>query len=143
MSTDCGLRGLDLLDAAITQIEQHPETWDQGRWRCKSGMCLGGWMCDLTGGRWLTGAGEDGRAYLVPEPGEEQWDIIVVGPGIKGVPAGVRAERLLGFGASMYKALGNPDDDRDLFSAYNTLADIKAMRDDLRAHAAAAAGEPA
>ena len=31
------------MQAVIDQIEAHPETWDQGSWRCGSKACFAGW----------------------------------------------------------------------------------------------------
>jgi hypothetical protein len=121
-----GLRGLDLLDAAIDQIEAHPETWVQGSYRCESGMCLAGWAVTLAGGKWLYPASQRSvREYLAPEPDDAPDDICD-----DGVPAHFRAERLIGF-----RFVGGVTDDRDLFGAENTLDGIKALRDELRAGA--------
>jgi hypothetical protein len=75
---DCGLRGVDLLDEVIRQIEQHPENWYQGDWArakvetdendefptltkveleaavptsCGTAMCVAGWAAHLTGAK--------------------------------------------------------------------------------------------
>jgi hypothetical protein len=40
--------GVDLAVAALAQIEMHPETWNQQQWRCDTGMCLAGWMGQLS-----------------------------------------------------------------------------------------------
>jgi hypothetical protein len=143
MTADCGLRGLDLLDAAISQIEDHPETWHQGEWRCKSGMCLAGHIATLAGAEWLFSEDDLRLAVAAPywqhremvaaEPGDEPWDL---GDGVvvrKGIPVMFRAQRLLGVSAEMAEALGDDGDERNLFGWGNTLADIKAMRDALQA----------
>jgi hypothetical protein len=139
MSADTGLRGLDLLDAAIAQIEAHPETWKQGEWRCATGMCVAGWIAQLGGGKWIAPAESALADGLVPEPDDDQADLYMTGTGIRYVTAAYRAARLIGVSTDMDEALDNPSDYRDLFSGGNSLADIKAMRDDLRAHAAGVA----
>jgi len=136
MTAGTGLRGLDLLDAAIKQIEKHPETWYQGEWRCGSGMCVAGWACDMAGGEWIGPACDSLRSdRLVPGPDDSEEDIRDDGRRLF-VLASSRARRLLGLDPEMDVALGSENDWRDLFSPDNTLAGIRAMRDDLRAHAA-------
>jgi hypothetical protein len=45
------LRGVDLLDAIIEQIEREPHTWDQGVWHssCGTQHCVAGWAEVITG----------------------------------------------------------------------------------------------
>lgn len=124
--SDDGLRGLDLLDAAIGHIEAHPEDWNQAEWRCATGMCLAGWICQLGGGEWVGDPGVGRGEFLKADPAEEGIDILVAG-GQRRIHAADRAKRLLGFDPS--------DEGADLFWHSNTLADIKRMRDDLRAGA--------
>jgi hypothetical protein len=119
------LRGLDLLDAAIDHIEKHPETWDQTTWRCRTGMCLAGHIAILAGGRWAAATG----CHLVREPGEPADPYL----SLESVRVSCRAERLIG--ARILDGDEDDEDDRDLFDANNTLDDIKAMRDKLRAGA--------
>ena len=119
------LRGLDLLDAAIDHIEKHPETWDQTTWRCRTGMCLAGHIAILAGGRWAAATG----CHLVREPGEPADPYL----SLESVRVSCRAERLIG--ARILDGDEDDEDDRDLFDANNTLDDIKAMRDELRAGA--------
>lgn len=130
MTTDCGLRGLDLLDVALDHIEANPQTWYQRDWRCSTGMCLAGHLADMTGGQWQHAPGEIGSDLLVPLPGEETDDY---GNGC-GTPAWRRAEYMLGFPAELVNVLDGPHEERDLFDGLNSLADLKRMRDDLRAH---------
>lgn len=125
MNTDTGLRGLALLDAAIAQIEQHPETWRQSALRCETGMCVAGHGADLAGGRWATGRSDDFAGYLLPEeddPPGDVWDY----PFLDGplVAAWNRAKRLMGL---------TDDQADDLFAIGNTLADIRLIRDELAA----------
>ena len=37
----------------LDHIKAHPETWNQGEWRCRTGMCYAGWLVTLAGGTWL------------------------------------------------------------------------------------------
>lgn len=125
---DCGLRGLALLDAAIAQIEAHPETWNQEVYRCGTGMCVAGWICELAGGRWLEGADGIAPDALEPESYDESW-LISQWHGRAAVNAPDRACTLLGtrdiFSVGPLGA--------SLFSGLNSLADIKTIRDELAA----------
>lgn len=138
MTADIGLRGLDLLDAVIAHIEQHPETWEQDYWRCGTAMCIAGWTAEMAGGEWVTRRSGTGvlAEYLVATADDLEESVIGLAHGREPgrIHVADRAARLLGFYSEMCAALGNPDDERDLFGEGNTLADIKQMRDDLRAH---------
>jgi hypothetical protein len=126
-------RGLKLLDEAIDQIELHAKAaekggvsqWDQGSWRCGSGMCLAGWVDQLAGGQWLTKADEDNpddyEDYLSAEP-DDLADDVEDTPHGKAVHARERALRLLGLDDDY----ANADD--SLFSADNTVEDIRSIR---------------
>ena len=39
---------------ALRRIDEHPETWDQNSWRCRSGCCFGGYVALAGGWRWRT-----------------------------------------------------------------------------------------
>lgn len=135
MTDTTGLRGLDLLDAAIAHIEAHPETWEQGAWRCKTGMCLAGWTAELAGGQWLAEPGHRAAHLLAAEPDDPPGHVIPTTTGRDGIPVAARAERLLGARVVPGWWRECPDghnEEGDLFAADNTLADIKGMRDVLR-----------
>lgn len=119
---DCGLRGLALLDAAIAQIEAHPETWEQGTWRCESGMCVAGWTATLAGGEWAYPPNAEGSksAFLVPVPGDSARDIRNTSHG-PAVFARFRAARLLG----LFDAFPL------IFEPENDLAEIRRLRDEM------------
>jgi len=132
-------RGLPLLDEAIEQIELHSVSprgqWYQGDWRCESGMCLAGWIDQLAGGEWLSPAGDDFNSdLLVPEPEDDAdelrraYDGYDYVPGREGVPAMVRAVRLIGLSWEQYSATRIWG---DIFSGENTLEMIKGIRDEL------------
>lgn len=131
------LRGLALLDAAIAHIEAHPETWFQQDYRCGSGMCVAGWVCELAGGTWLT-ADPDHRDswYLVAEeadPGEAVF--MIDGPDgrrVPVIPAGSRAEHLIG-APRRFTDLMTGEEDESLFAGHNDLEDIKHIRDEIAA----------
>lgn len=40
-------QGKDLLAAALSMIEMHPETWNQRTWECGTAACLAGHMARL------------------------------------------------------------------------------------------------
>ncbi|WP_433235279.1 hypothetical protein ACQPYK_25070 [Streptosporangium sp. CA-135522] len=50
--------------------------WDQDQWRrirqsddrCGTAMCLAGWMCHVTGGRWLVTYDTSGKRFLNGKP---------------------------------------------------------------------------
>lgn len=131
-----GLRGLALLDAAIAHIEAGA-AWNQDDFRCGSGMCVGGWICELAGGKWLTSDPDGPLAwYLVPEA--EDYDIEIVTTRIvddrltraPAVAASARAERLLGAPARFTDLCSG---ERTLFDGGNDLEDIKRIRNEIAA----------
>lgn len=42
---------VERLRAVLTQIEEHPETWDQSQWHCGSSHCFMGWAQVMSGKR--------------------------------------------------------------------------------------------
>lgn len=61
--------------AVLDQIEDHPETWNQRAWRCRTGMCFAGWAVQLSGGKWLEDHAEDfGNPELVVGNAEDDTD---------------------------------------------------------------------
>lgn len=44
---------VDLAFRTLDAIKKNPEVWDQGSWRCGSGMCFAGWAAMLTGAKWV------------------------------------------------------------------------------------------
>lgn len=128
------LRGLALLDAAIAQIEAGAP-WNQDDFRCGSGMCVGGWMCELAGGTWISGPDDHMLSwFLVPEPGDYEVGVVATremhGRRVPVVGAYARAERLLGVPARFTDLCSG---DRVLFAGGNTLEDIREIRDDIAA----------
>lgn len=73
---------VDLLRRTLAHIEQHPEEWDQGTWRCGTAACFAGHAAILAGGRWSTDSllpyatanvvSPDGSVRFVAEFAEEQ-----------------------------------------------------------------------
>jgi hypothetical protein len=133
MTTTTELRGLPLLDAAIAHIEAHPETWEQGSYRCESGMCLAGWIGELAGGTWAAPATSGLAEYMLAGPGDENDLVYPCGEDAPMVPVADRAERLLGFSRFID---GWPWGERDLFASSNTLARIRRMRGEIAAREA-------
>jgi hypothetical protein len=125
MSTDYGLRGVSLLDAAVEQIILHPETWNQDSYRCGGGLCVAGHVDVLAGGDWVE-ADPDGAwsAYLVPGEGDHEGDVITLPGGVRAIPAGDRAARLVGITRPTAETLFAGDNSRD---------DIRAIRDQIAA----------
>jgi hypothetical protein len=135
--TDTGLRGLELLDAAIAQIEAHPETWKQGSYRCGTGMCLAAHIGELAGGWWVIpdDADHPRSQWMVAEPGDPPEHVDTESDYGPMIHVSDRAEHLLGF--SRYISLDDAEADDngetlesdDLFDGLNTLEDIRAIRD--------------
>lgn len=125
MSADIGLRGLDLLDAVIAQIEAHPETWSQSRYRCETGMCLAGWAAEMTGGQWLTGPASALAPLLLADDDDDPADTEDFPEddepfsGVLAIESHIRAQRLIGL---------TEDQAERLFAGGNTLPDIKLIR---------------
>lgn len=38
-----------IFQKAVHQINTHPESHRQGKWRCQTGMCFAGWVAELSG----------------------------------------------------------------------------------------------
>jgi hypothetical protein len=123
-----------LLDEAIEQIELHPETWEQGDWRCKTGMCVAGWVVTKNGDEWATDLSEDygSDLVLVPKGTEGVLNAITaeyytdngvtVPEGMALIRADKRAEQLLGLEVPSA---------HDLFGGGNSLDEIKRMREQM------------
>lgn len=127
------LTGLALLDAAIEQIKDHPETWEQSDFRCETGLCVGGWVCALAGGTWMT---DDLRGfsawYLLAEPGDPEGSVLM-SEGRTVVAAAARAERLIGAPHHFFAFDEDGDSRRNLFAGGNELEDILRIRDEIAA----------
>ena len=104
----------------LDYIKAHPERWDQGEWRCSTGMCYAGWLATLAGGTWMD---EDFGSYttsatLALLPGEEP-DPSTDGPCVH---ASTRASALLGIGVQTSS---------HLFNADNGIVEIKSHLDEI------------
>jgi hypothetical protein len=66
------LTGPELLRAAVNQIIEHPETWNQRSWHCGTSHCVAGW-CNVLAGNGTV----EGNSVLIREvgisPGEAEW----------------------------------------------------------------------
>jgi hypothetical protein len=81
-----------LLKQTLAHIEANPHEWNQGEYRCETGMCFAGWAAILAGGQWENADPETGDVeYLVIEPDDE---IAYVFDG--GIHVKWRAQRILG-----------------------------------------------
>lgn len=106
--------------------------WEQGEWRCGTGMCFAGWAAHLDGAQW---ASEDPLSDhfddIVAEPGDhfsasQVWDDAE--PGVTQVtPVSARAQRVLGL---------TEDESEMLFSGGNGIEDIKYVIDKILKRAA-------
>jgi len=115
---------------ALKWINNHPQEWDQGNWRCQSGMCFAGIVDQIAGGQWAvqppTGRMVD--VYLVANQADEDAALRIRNFGEhRVVTAADRASRLLG----IYPL--NPLD-IDLYSAGNSLEDLERYVDAYEAH---------
>lgn len=65
-----------LLDLTLATIKYNPETWNQGNWRCNTGMCFAGHAVVLAGYKWAKGANHHNSEYVLdPEHGEHWMDM--------------------------------------------------------------------
>lgn len=123
------LRGLALLDAAIARTEAHPETWNQEDYRCETGMCVAGHACEIAGRKWATPASDPlWSDCLIAEdydPRALTFPIRLGDAEVRVVTAADCAARLIGHATITSAGC--------LFGAYNTLADIKRIRDEIAA----------
>lgn len=99
-----------LLRQVLEQIETHPETWDQGVYRCGTSMCFAGWAAELSGGTWI------GQSELLVAAADEESSSHWGRDGIAVVSPEVRAGRVLGL---------DGDQADDLFDAANSLESIR------------------
>ncbi|MEU4577461.1 SGNH/GDSL hydrolase family protein [Nonomuraea sp. NPDC023979] len=105
-----------LLRQVLAHIEQHPKTWVQKEWRCRTGMCFAGWAADLSGGRWATDADHWLSRYLTPEADDRPDDVVERDEIGSVVDVEDRAKRVLGL--DMRQA-------DSLFHGGNDLSDIR------------------
>ncbi|MET0426648.1 MAG: hypothetical protein ABW046_22465 [Actinoplanes sp.] len=106
------MANIELLDKIITQIEEHPELWNQGVWaaptECGTAYCVAGWAASMT----LAG------------PLELHGSMFIDADGVRHVWATYGAD-----------VLGITDSQADeLFNGGNDLETIKEMRDALAAN---------
>lgn len=69
------LRGKELLRAAVNQILEHPESWDQKSWhnQCGTTHCVAGW-CQILGGKPPSDdAADDAEKLLGIRSDEASW----------------------------------------------------------------------
>lgn len=138
-SADTGLRGIQLLDKIIEIIERQPENWNQGWWAiaarpagtedyhttyrylddtdytpesCGTAFCVAGWAAHLTGYkiRWYTARDEDGNPNIEAEYCDKDGEVMTI-PHAAKLVLGIH--------------------DSYLFSGFNTIDDIKRIRDEL------------
>ena len=131
---------IELLETTYSFIEQNPKHWNQGAWRCKSGMCFAGWAAELTGGKWLVDVDvhkNDPDAFYavedylvtVDEDGDLGVRTLSVGnEWVKGTHVQDRARRVLRLGW---------EDAEDLFEGTNDLASIRDVIDRIKERATA------
>lgn len=141
-------------DGEITDNRENPEPgvcftrWDQSSWRrfifgtnrCGTALCLAGYICELTGARWLVTTDEQGNPLLGGQPindideyalqlviaedddPEEDVDIYL---GVRVVFASRRAVRLLGLERT------DSDIDHPLFSGYHDYPSLQRLGESL------------
>lgn len=121
------------LDRAIEGITLSPETWNQGTWRCATGMCIAGHIVEQNGDTWATGAGRPGSDFVIVPVGTDgafphedalnwaQAYEIELPEGMTLISASLRANSLLGLSDAAHS----------LFNGSNTLAGIKEYRDQM------------
>lgn len=119
-----------LLKETLAHIEANPQEWEQGAWRCKTGMCFAGHAAALAGGQWLfpnaeeldeDGLGGDAMVAMVPTPAEIADGYTQLYEDEKRAPVEVifaadRARRVLGLTSGERSRL---------FAGNNTLTDLR------------------
>jgi hypothetical protein len=102
-----------LLRRTLAHIEALPDGtgWEQGSYRCNTGMCFAGWAAELGGGVWATDATDQYASMLIPEPGDELGRIETMPTHGQVVYAPRRAERILGLTDDQADRLFDPDND--------------------------------
>lgn len=128
----------ELMIDTLAQIERTPSEWNQGAYRCGSGMCFAGWAATLAGGQWLTSPYDLAwDEFLRPEPEDGPFDVrgdetLIHGPAVH---ASTRARRLLGIDmndAAVLFAGGNQRDDLYAICSRITGMDEQVLRDKVR-----------
>lgn len=117
---------VDLLDRTLAHIEANPEEWKQSVYRCETGMCFAGWVCDLAGGEWLNAPFDHWPDALAAEPTDDPLRVVKFGGRRPGVTASYRAMRLLGI---------TDEQADDLFEAQNALAELREIVAEIKAGA--------
>lgn len=67
------LRGPELLRAAVNQIIEHPDTWNQSKWHCGTRHCIAGWCQVLAGKIQTDQANSDMRDLVGLSDNEASW----------------------------------------------------------------------
>lgn len=122
---------LEVVEEEAVKLGTEECRWDQGSWRCGTGMCFAGWAVHLDGAKW---ASEDGYSDhyddVVAEPGDNvtsvPWDDVT--PGVTAVVSvAIRAQQILGL---------TDDEANVLFAASNDIDDIQCCTSDILERAA-------
>jgi len=95
----------ELAERAIKAIEANPKEWQQGTWRCETGMCFAGWVAHMAGATWASSNVEDSSVIT---PSGERMDVKRFAARELGLPR-----------------FGFPS----LFEPWNSIGDLKAMVD--------------
>lgn len=112
---------VELLERTMSHIEAHPYDHDQHQWRCGTARCFAGWASYFAGGRFVSS--ESDIATIVASNGVKSFRSSVVRTPEDG---------LLHVADHAVLALGIDDGDADLlFDAMNSVADLRAMVDNL------------
>jgi len=97
----------------LRHIEQHPDTWLQGRWHCGTAFCFAGHTVEMTGGRWVSDDPlSEATNYVRAEPDDDVVD------GDCWVHARDRARRVLGLATGQASKLFSACNDMELLHAY-------------------------
>jgi hypothetical protein len=133
------------LEKVYTFIEAHQDRWDQSVWRelndydgpaadvstdrCKTAMCFAGWAVELDGCRWLERTPGEHGDLLLARKSDSADEVFFIG-GKPLTTALRRARQILGLS---HQQAGN------LFSGDNSLKDIRAFIDALKAESSTTA----
>lgn len=116
-----------LLDQVMAHIEANPHDWEQGDYRCSTGMCFAGWAVELSGGTWVTDRDSRWRDQVFAEPDDEYSYASTLDGKTEVTDADYRAQRVLGIGG---------DEAGDLFYAGNTMDEIRRIVKEIKENAA-------
>lgn len=74
------MRNLDLMQRTLDYIRCHPDEWNQGAWRCRTGMCFAGHAAMQAGAVWTYSLDELDDPACVVTPETRDAELMVITP---------------------------------------------------------------